>query len=84
MRSRTTISGSLMKVACAKTLFPLVFIMFASASNAEIAHVTSTATPSTSTFRTQVICSYAPSQSSVVSHLAATAGGSAIGAASVA
>jgi len=33
---------------------------------------------------TEVICSYAPSQSAVVSHLAATAGGSAIAATSVA
>lgn len=68
----------------AKSLFPVAFILFANACNAEIADVTSTTTARTSTSRTEVICSYAPSQSSIVSHLAATAGGSAIAAASVA
>jgi hypothetical protein len=84
MRSKATIFGSLMNAARAKTHFPFVFITFGSACNAEIAHVTSITTVSTSNFRTKVICPYAPSQSSVVSHLTVTAGGAAIGAASVA
>ncbi|WP_426116717.1 hypothetical protein [Massilia sp. PWRC2] len=84
MRNRKTVLGPVMHATRPKSLFPLAFILFANACNAEIADVTSTTTASTSTSRTEVICSYAPSQSSIVSHLAATAGGSAIAAASVA
>ena len=84
MRNRTIFAKSAMNSAQGKNLFLIALLLFANGCIAKQAEAPPTTKAGTPTSPVKVICSYAPSQSSVVSHLAVTAGGSAIAAASVA
>lgn len=73
-----------MNTALVKPLFSLGLLLIGTASIAMKAEAASTTTTTNSSLSPAVICSYAPSQSSMVSHLAAATGGAAAAAALIA
>jgi hypothetical protein len=78
------INRPFMNLVQAKYLFSVLLFLLASGCNSKEEAPSHAAMAKSPTSRAKVICSYAPSQSDVVSHLAAMAGSSAITAASVA